>query len=90
MSIHLSISQEIIGFGGAFTEAAAHNFFKLSPEAQKKFLEAYFGEEGIAYTLGRIHINSCDFSLESYSFNDVKDDFKVIRIRFRRKIYVVV
>lgn len=69
--------KKIVGFGGAFTEAAAHNFHKLSATAQAKFLEAYFGEEGIAYTLGRIHINSCDFSLESYNFNDVKDDFKV-------------
>ena len=69
--------QEIIGFGGAFTEAAAHNYHKLSPDAQHKFLQAYFGEDGIAYTLGRIHINSCDFSLGSYNFNNVKDDFKV-------------
>ena len=70
--------QEIIGFGGAFTEAAAHNFHKLSPTAQTDFLEAYFGTEGIGYTLGRIHINSCDFSLKSYNFDDVKDDFEVL------------
>ena len=38
----------------------------------------YFGEGGISYNLGRIHINSCDFSLESYSFDDVPGDYEVI------------
>jgi hypothetical protein len=40
----------------------------------------YFGPSGIGYTLGRIHINSCDFSLASYSFDDVVNDFEVITI----------
>mmetsp|Transcript_4108 Transcript_4108/g.7528 ORF Transcript_4108/g.7528 Transcript_4108/m.7528 type:complete len:485 (-) Transcript_4108:1403-2857(-) len=78
--LHINTSktfQKIIGFGGAFTEAAAYNFYKLSAAAQAKVLQAYFGDEGIAYTLGRIHINSCDFSLKSYNFNDVKGDYKM-------------
>jgi hypothetical protein len=69
--------QKIIGFGGAFTEASAYNYFKLSPATRKKFMTLYFGEGGIGYSVGRIHINSCDFSLKSYSFDDVIDDFKV-------------
>jgi glucosylceramidase len=69
--------QTIIGFGGAFTEASAVNFQKLTPAAQKKVLEAYWGADGIGYTLGRVPINSCDFSLASYNFDDVDGDWEL-------------
>jgi len=29
----------------------------------------------LGYSVGRVHINSCDFSVESYSFDDVDADF---------------
>lgn len=45
--------QEILGFGGAFTESAAYNYAKLSDEAKKDFLEKYFDKEnGIGYNFG--------------------------------------
>jgi glucosylceramidase len=67
--------QSIIGFGGAFTESAGYVFSKLSTKTQDKVIELYFGESGIGFTLGRIHINSCDFSLSSYNYDDQLDDF---------------
>lgn len=67
--------QSIVGFGGAFTEASAVNFFLLPKDLQNKVLEMYFGNKGNRYTLGRIHINSCDFSLGSYSFDNAPEDF---------------
>lgn len=67
--------QQIIGFGGAFTEAAAMNFAQLPEEIQEEILEGYFGKSGIGYTLGRIPINSCDFTVASYSFDDVAGDY---------------
>jgi len=67
--------QTILGFGGAFTESAAINFYKLPKEVQSKVVDLYFGEGGIGYTLGRVHINSCDFSLASYSFNEIEGDY---------------
>jgi hypothetical protein len=69
--------QKILGFGGAFTEASAVNFYKLPSAAQEKVLQMYFGSDGIGYTLGRIHINSCDFSLESYDFDSVAGDYEL-------------
>lgn len=75
--------QSIIGFGGAFTESSAYIFFKLPVKIRDKFLDAYFGENGIGYTVGRIHINSCDFSLNSYSFDDVPDDYNVIYLFYQ-------
>lgn len=60
--------QKINGFGGAFTESAATTLYKLSPEKRKRILEMYFDtERGIGYNFGRVHINSCDFSLGNYS-----------------------
>ena len=34
--------QTIEGFGGAFTEAAADTFYKMSPEIRAEILKAYF------------------------------------------------
>lgn len=60
--------QTITGFGGSFTESAAHVLYKLSPANRKKIMDAYFGEEGANYSLTRTHINSCDFSTKSYAY----------------------
>lgn len=65
--------QAIAGFGGAFTEAAAVCFRSLSEEARKEFLEGCFGEEGLRYNLGRIHMNSCDFALGNYVYVEEGD-----------------
>lgn len=65
--------QEIEGFGGAFTEAAAETFAELSEGAKAEFLEGYFGEKGLRYVLGRMHMNSCDFSLGNYTYVEEGD-----------------
>jgi len=70
--------QTIVGFGGAFTDSAAENFYKLSPAKQQEVLTAYFSpDKGIGYTLGRTTINSCDFSDSSYSYDDTPGDTKL-------------
>ena len=70
--------QTVIGFGGAFTDAAAETFAKLPPPRQQEILTAYFSpEQGLGYTLGRTSINSCDFSSDTYSYDDVPGDVKL-------------
>ena len=67
--------QEIEGFGGAFTEAAAKTLDKLGKENREKILKLYFSEdEGIGYNFGRVHMNSCDFSESNYSCVDENDE----------------
>ena len=66
--------QEILGFGGSFTEASASLMNKLSKKNRDIILDAYFGENGARYSLTRTHINSCDFSLGQYSYAPVADD----------------
>jgi hypothetical protein len=70
--------QKIIGFGGAFTEASAINYYKLPQDIRKRIMNLYFNKEiGIGLTLGRIHINSCDFSPISYNFDNVDGDYNL-------------
>ena len=73
--------QEIIGFGGAFTEAAGYCFSKLPQDRQNQFIDDYFSEEGNNYTLCRTHIGSCDFCLDTYSYsnNESLSDFNIDR-----------
>ena len=73
--------QEILGFGGAFTEASALNWRKLSEADQEEVIRRYFAspaEGGLGYTLGRVPINSCDFGpgdwRRTYSFDNVSGD----------------
>lgn len=70
--------QQIVGFGGSFTEASAYVLSKLSAENRKKVLEAYFGEEGARYSLTRTHIASCDFSLNNYTYAKIENDLELI------------
>ena len=65
----------ILGFGGAFTEASSLNFHSLDTEGQEAVLELLFGKTGLGYTKGRVPMNSCDFSIESYNFDDTDGDF---------------
>ncbi len=65
--------QKVLGFGGAFTDTAAHAFKSLSPKKQEELIKAYFSEVGIGYNFGRCHIGSCDFSTENYSYVEEND-----------------
>lgn len=67
----------MLGFGGAFTDAAAINIYKLSSTLQQKVLDAYYADTGIQYTMGRIPIGSTDFSESVYSYNDVAEDYNM-------------
>ena len=75
--------QSILGFGGAFTEASASIYDQLDSIKKNEIIEAYFGENGNKYNMGRTHINSCDFSLENYAHCDTEDkllnDFSIER-----------
>ena len=70
--------QEILGFGGAFTQAAAVNYKKLDEAQREEVLTAYFDrEKGLGYSFCRLTINSCDFSTEMYSYDDTPEDFEL-------------
>ena len=65
--------QKILGFGGAVTESVGYVWSKLDAQARDAVLDAYFGSDGIGYTLCRSHIQSCDFSLGNYAYITQED-----------------
>ena len=67
------IRQSILGFGGAFTEASASIYNELDGDKKSEIIQAYFGESGNQYNMGRTHINSCDFSLGNYALCEEED-----------------
>ncbi len=71
--------QKFYGIGGAITEAAAYNYSLLSEDKKKQFIKDYFGN--INYSLCRLTIGSCDFSLSYYNYTNTKDlsDFDMSR-----------
>lgn len=82
--------QPIIGFGGALTESSASVFAKLSPDAQNRLMEAYYGDTGHRYTMARTHIGSCDFALNAYTYQDTKDDFAMKSFNMSRDYQLLI
>lgn len=71
-----ALFQTVMGFGGAFTDAAGYVYAQMPEEKQREFIRAYFSPEGSRYTLGRTSIDSCDFSEELYdSLPEASVDF---------------
>lgn len=62
--------QTILGWGGAFTDAAGINIARLPEPAQEKLLQAYFSTDGAEYNLGRVPIGGTDFSVRGYTYAD--------------------
>ena len=65
--------QTFLGIGGAITDASAEVFSQMSPANQEALLQAYFGEDGIGYTIIRTSIHSCDFGLGSHTYIEEGD-----------------
>ena len=79
--------QEIIGFGGAFTETSAYQFSRMSAESKDKIIKLYFDpKEGLGYNFCRTHIHSCDFGLSRYTYvEDGDSELKTFSIERDRK-----
>lgn len=67
--------QTLEGFGGALTESSAFVLANLSQAKRGKVLDAFFGPGGARFTLVRVPIGACDFSVEGkFSYDDVPGD----------------
>jgi glucosylceramidase len=79
--------QRLEGFGGAFTEAAAITWLKLSETQREAFLRACFDvRHGHGYTLCRVHMNSCDFSLGNYAHVEQAGDIALTSFSIERDL----
>ncbi|XP_055346223.1 lysosomal acid glucosylceramidase-like [Paramacrobiotus metropolitanus] len=77
LTIANTTRQNILGFGGAFTDAAGVNILQLSPPAQDNLLSSYYGPNGIEYSIGRVNMAGCDFSTHVYTYDDTPGDLKL-------------
>ena len=66
--------QEILGFGGAFTDAACYTFNRLSPPAREQLFHELFHPSQMGLSVGRICVGSSDYSTKLYSFDDGEAD----------------
>ena len=67
--------QKFYGFGGALTESSGFVLSRLPSQVRKQAIEAYYNPKtGNAYRFARLHMNSCDFSLENWACVPEKDE----------------
>nr|XP_023021911.1 putative glucosylceramidase 3 [Leptinotarsa decemlineata] len=85
--------QEVLGWGGTFTDAAGININSLPSAASEKLMRSYFSEEGIEYNLCRVPLGASDFSAHPYSYHDEEDDqlpnFKLAEEDYTLKIPLI-
>jgi glucosylceramidase len=66
--------QQILGFGGAFTDATCYMFNQLAPAAQEKLFHELFHPSEMGLSTGRICVGSSDYSRKLYSYDDGEAD----------------
>ena len=66
--------QEILGFGGAFTDAACYTFNRLAPGAREKLFHEMFHPSEMELSVCRTCVGSSDYSTKLYSFDDGEAD----------------
>jgi glucosylceramidase len=70
--------QTVLGFGGAFTEAAAVTWRRLGVTRRDELLRDYFDRQrGHGYSLCRVHMGSCDFALGNYAHVETPGDVEL-------------
>ena len=65
-----TVYQEILGFGGAFTDASCYLMHQMSPEARHALLSDLYGPSGLRLSVGRTCIGTSDYSTKMYSYDD--------------------
>ncbi len=65
--------QRFIGMGAALTEASGYVFAQMDETTQAEFIRQCFGTSGNRYSLARLSIQSCDFSLGVRSYMRKRD-----------------
>ncbi len=80
--------QEVLGFGGAFTDASCYLFHQMAPERRHSLLSELYGPAGLQLSVGRTCIGSSDYSTKMYSLDDSPEpdpELKLFNIDHDRK-----
>lgn len=65
------IFQEIDGFGAAMSESSAYLIHRLPEDKRENVIRDLFALDGIRMSFVRIPMGASDFSLDSYTYNDM-------------------
>lgn len=76
--------QEIEGIGGAFNENGGEALLSLSKANQNKIIENLFSKDKADFSFNRTPIGASDFSLDSYSYSMVAEDYEMRNFSINR------
>jgi glucosylceramidase len=76
--------QEILGFGGAFTDGACYMFNQLAPSAREQLLHELFHPAEMGLNVCRTCIGSSDCSTVAYTYDDGEEDRELKRFSIAR------
>ncbi|MGA9470810.1 MAG: glycoside hydrolase family 30 beta sandwich domain-containing protein [Terriglobales bacterium] len=76
--------QEILGFGGAFTDAACYTFNRLTPQKREQLFHELFHPSEMGLSVGRICVGASDYSTKVYSFDEGEADPDLTRFSIER------
>lgn len=62
--------QAVLGFGGAFTDAATYMFSRLAPDARAALFHELFHPSEMGFSVGRCCVGSSDYSTVAYSYDE--------------------
>ncbi|XP_069690289.1 uncharacterized protein [Periplaneta americana] len=79
--------QEMIGFGGAFTDSVGINLGTLTSDVSQLLLNQYYGPNGIGYTMARCPMGGTDFSTRFYTYDDGPVDMTLSRFSLAEEDY---
>ena len=71
--------QPILGFGGAFTDAACYMFSQLAPVDRGRLFHQMFHPSQLGLSVCRLCIGSSDYSTKLYSYDDGEPDPELTR-----------
>ena len=84
-----SLLQDVDGFGGSFSERAWDAMQVLSESQRLSLMKELFGADGIHFAWGRTPVGGNDFSLSTYTYNDVSDDWTQRNFSIARDRYIL-
>ena len=62
--------QEILGFGGAFTDATCYMFNSMPTASREELLHEFFSPDAMNFTVCRSCVGSSDYSTRAYTYDD--------------------
>ncbi len=72
------------GFGGAVTESSGYVYLLMNEKQRKHVVETYFSKDKMNYRFVRIHMDSCDFCLNTYEAMSDPKDLELKSFSFKR------